>query len=149
MIVIWEEYTQNLKRWENKKGQIFVWDAPKMVSFSQLPAVKKDTIFGTCQTNIWPFWFCHGFKNLSLSWDHEENSFVLVAYYSIACFDFSLWSNMYIVRTACLWPIQLTLHISIHPKHAKFTCNATKITCNKRVNATYCLHIIVVRSGLG
>ena len=61
----------------------------------------------------------------------------------------SHYDQTYIVRTACLWPIQLTLHISIHPKHAKFTCNATKITCNKRVYVTYCLHIIVVRSGLG
>ena len=37
---------KNLKLWQNKKGQIFVWAAPKMGSFSNLLSVKKDIIFG-------------------------------------------------------------------------------------------------------
>ena len=31
--------------------------APKMVSFSQLPAVKKDTIFGAARKNFGPSYF--------------------------------------------------------------------------------------------
>ena len=37
---------------QNKKGQIW----PKNVSFSQLPAVKKDTIFGAAQTKLGSDW---------------------------------------------------------------------------------------------
>ena len=36
-----KEINVSLKPCQNKKGQIFIWDAPKMVSFHQLPAVKK------------------------------------------------------------------------------------------------------------
>ena len=45
-----------IKLWQNKKDQIFVWAAPKMF-FSQLPAVKKDTIFGAAQTISGPSYF--------------------------------------------------------------------------------------------
>ena len=36
--------------------------APKMVSFSHLPAVKKETIFGAARKIFWPFLFCDGFS---------------------------------------------------------------------------------------
>jgi hypothetical protein len=36
--------------------------APKMVSFSQLPAVTKDTIFGAARNFFWPFLFRDGFS---------------------------------------------------------------------------------------
>ena len=46
-----------LKLWQNKKSQIFVWGTPKMVSFSQLPAVTKNTIFGAAPTKLGPSYF--------------------------------------------------------------------------------------------
>ena len=46
-----------LKPCQNKKGQKFVSAASKMVSFSQLPAVKKTTNFGEAETNFRPFLF--------------------------------------------------------------------------------------------
>ena len=42
-----------------KKDRIFVWDAPKVVTFSQLPAA---TIFAAFQTYIRLFLFCQGFS---------------------------------------------------------------------------------------
>ena len=36
---------------------MFVSAAPKMVYFSQLPAVKKDTIFGAAKTKVDPSYF--------------------------------------------------------------------------------------------
>ena len=41
---------------QNKKGQKIL-GAPKTVSFSQLPAVKKDTIFGAARKNFGPSYF--------------------------------------------------------------------------------------------
>ena len=51
-----------LKQSQNRKDQKFVSGAPKMASFSQLPAVKKDTIFGAGQTNFRPFLFSDCFN---------------------------------------------------------------------------------------
>ena len=119
-----------------------------MVSFSQLPAVKR-TQFSVHAKQI--FGLSDFVTALKIYPYHETTKkiplYLLLFIRLLALI--SHYDQTYIVRTACLWPIQLTLHISIHPKHTKFTCNATKITCNKRVYATYCLHIIVVRSGLG
>ena len=56
----------SLKLWQNKKGQIFVWVAPKMVYFSQLPAVKTDTIFGGAQTNLGPSYFVRAWATLDI-----------------------------------------------------------------------------------
>ena len=53
---------KTLKLWQNKKGQIFVWAAPRIVSFSLLPAVKKDTILGAAETNFRPSSFCDCFR---------------------------------------------------------------------------------------
>ena len=53
-----------LKPCQNKKSQKFVWAALKMVSFSQLPAVKKDTIFSSALTNFRPFLFCDCFSRI-------------------------------------------------------------------------------------
>ena len=39
--------------------------APKMVSFPQLPAVKKDTIFGAARKFFGPFLFHDGLKILA------------------------------------------------------------------------------------
>ena len=55
-----------LKQSQNKKGRKFVSAAPKMVSFSQLPALKKDTIFGAAETNFRPFLFCDCFSMIKI-----------------------------------------------------------------------------------
>ena len=65
-----------LKPCQNKKSQKFVWAALKMVSFSQLPAVKKDTIFSAALTNFRPFLFCDCFNSnntyaLSFCWSKK------------------------------------------------------------------------------
>ena len=40
---------------ENTKNLLLFLSAPKMVSFSQLPAVQKDTIFGAARKVFGPF----------------------------------------------------------------------------------------------
>ena len=45
------------KLWQNKKDKIFVWAALKMVSFSQLPAVKKTPFFEQLKQML-TFLFC-------------------------------------------------------------------------------------------
>jgi hypothetical protein len=47
-----------LKPCQNKKGRKKNSAAQNMVSFSQLPGVKKGTIFGAAETNFRPFLFC-------------------------------------------------------------------------------------------
>ena len=48
----------------NKKGQKkFYLAAPKMVSFSQLPAVKKPTIFGAARKVSGPSYFVTALAN--------------------------------------------------------------------------------------
>ena len=46
-----------LKPLQNKKGRKKILAAPKMVSFSQLPAEKKDTIFGAARNCFGPSYF--------------------------------------------------------------------------------------------
>ena len=42
---------------KNKKGKIFVWAAPKMVSFFSAASCKKETIFGAAHTKLGAYYF--------------------------------------------------------------------------------------------
>ena len=69
-------------------SQKFVSAAPKMVSFSQLPAVKNDTIFGGAETNFGPFLFCDCFTTLAEvgyfnDWSEKSDGFGILTEASV------------------------------------------------------------------
>ena len=52
-----QKFDDTLKPSQNKKKPKKILAAPKMMSFSQLPAVKKDTIFGAARKFFGPSYF--------------------------------------------------------------------------------------------
>ena len=109
-----------LKLWQNKKGQIYFWAAPKMMSFSELPPVNKRHHFWCSSIKTWSFLFCKNFTYVSKFYlltvnPVRENSQTCKKIPSNSLIQARLSINWYVTgKQKCQKQIVLTNRVFLH-----------------------------------